>query len=1168
MTRSDHPYRHVEPNAFWRRAVAGLPMADVDPVGRFDLLISPESRVATAGSCFAQHIARHLATRGFNYYVAEPGHPIVPEDLRREHNYGVFSARYGNIYTARQLLQLVDRAFGTFQPAEGPWLDADGSVRDPFRPAIQPGNFISIAEMEADRAQHLAAVREIFERLDVFVFTMGLTECWISKDDGAVFPVCPGVEGGEFDPNRYEFYNQSVDEVVHDLNKVFEKLRAINPGAQVVLTVSPVPLAATAVAGAHVLPATTYSKSVLRVAAQMLTDQHDNVHYFPSFEVITGAYNRGAYYADDLRNVVEAGVEHVMRLFLRHATNLEENTPAQPRAVSEEQRASDAFLRRSTEFVAVECEEALLDEFADDAGVAGDELGQDQARESAAAAGVIRNFCFGAPQTAAEFVGARTAFKESRGFGWIDAGVRRDVVRGETADGVQRGFVLGAGPSVLRLKLQPGRYDLQLRFGDAKGVARAVSVTVAGSAVSRSVETRDKIVQSVRLPVETADGVIDICLDEVEGVARGWALIQLEVLAGGLVAPESPEIVEDPNDLWRLPEETSAGPHALLARWRESIDEGMVLKETGIDREGYLGLISGCVDHFRDLQDENGAIIDPYLQVEFQYSTPCYAYASALLAVHGARPDLAPSSLAAFTFAAAALANRTAADGHEDFYPSPLAHAYALLAQCVEPQALERAAAPLRDFKARRTYRKPPGGRKRSGANWNCKALAGQWLLIQQGLQPDDGYVAESLLKQGRWFDNEHGLYAEGPATYDIFPRAWLADMLAHGYEGPKAEVLEDALERGAISSLFMQSPTGELSIGGRSSHHQWSDALQCVVFEWAAARALARGERDLGGVFKRGARRAVQALLPWKRDSGELWIVKNRVDPGNRHGFEPYSSHSQYNLLTATALGFAFELAGPSEDLTEAPTPAESGRFVLETSPGIDRAFACADGTQVEVALAPVPSQTPRGIVRVHMKDLPSQLPMTDGTPCEPMFNLPAPQSEAIALGLGWEPPGERSRAKAEFVSVAALEAQFARSSISRHAETVHGVFLGVRHEILLPDSPRFIDESIEVEDSLVTVTWTWDADWTGAVALRIPIFAGDGRERSKIRSASAGGEIIVDWAGARCRFLAPDGAGRITVGRKLWPFRNGWFRVAELQASGESLTLQIAGSRASGVS
>lgn len=355
----DHPYKSLPNKAFWRRAVAQPAMEAVDPVGVFTLKIEPETRVATAGSCFAQHVARHLAKAGFNYYITEPGHPLITAAVREAHNYGTFSARYGNIYTARQLTQLMKRAYGHFTPLEAPWVAEDGSVRDPFRPNVQPGGYVSVAEMEADRAQHLAAVRKMFENLDVFVFTLGLTECWESLQDGAVFPLCPGVEGGEFDPEKYVFRNQSAAEVVADMEEFVSALKKVNPGARIILTVSPVPLMATAQPGAQVLTATTYSKSVLRVAAEMLVQAHDFIHYFPSYEVITGSYNRGAYYADDLRNVTEAGVNHVMRLLLHHATGQALDAPARLHQPVDEMPDKTAEMARA--FVEVECDEVALD---------------------------------------------------------------------------------------------------------------------------------------------------------------------------------------------------------------------------------------------------------------------------------------------------------------------------------------------------------------------------------------------------------------------------------------------------------------------------------------------------------------------------------------------------------------------------------------------------------------------------------------------------------------------------------------------------------------------------------------------------------------------------------------------------------------------------------------
>jgi hypothetical protein len=65
----------------------------------------------------------------------------------------------------------------------------------------------------------------------------------------------------------------------------------------------------------HVLVSTTVSKAILRVAADEIERKFDHVTYFPSFEIITSSANCGAYYSEDLREVTERGVGHVMRVF-------------------------------------------------------------------------------------------------------------------------------------------------------------------------------------------------------------------------------------------------------------------------------------------------------------------------------------------------------------------------------------------------------------------------------------------------------------------------------------------------------------------------------------------------------------------------------------------------------------------------------------------------------------------------------------------------------------------------------------------------------------------------------------------------------------------------------------------------------------------------------------
>ena len=357
------PYADLPRRSFWRPSVAEL-----NPFEWRDLYIkrfpiAPDAKIATAGSCFAQHIGRQLRLRGFNYLDAEPPPPSLPAHRHADFGYGLFSARYGNIYTARQLLQLHREAFYRFRPEERTWAK-DGRVYDPFRPNVEPDGFVSADELRALRKHvHLPAVREVFLNCDVFIFTLGLTEAWISKRDGAVFPTCPGTIAGEFDPALHEFHNFGFAEIHSDMVAFIEAARAANPDMKLLLTVSPVPLTATA-SDQHVLSATTYSKSVLRAVAGALYQDYDFVDYFPSYEIVTAPAMRGELYQPDMRNVTARGVDHVMsHFFAQHPPPVAEapGKGARPDPVAARQeRMAREVQADAAEFRAV-CEDEKLD---------------------------------------------------------------------------------------------------------------------------------------------------------------------------------------------------------------------------------------------------------------------------------------------------------------------------------------------------------------------------------------------------------------------------------------------------------------------------------------------------------------------------------------------------------------------------------------------------------------------------------------------------------------------------------------------------------------------------------------------------------------------------------------------------------------------------------------
>lgn len=341
---SSNPYKDRPERAFWSKAAAARHITDI--TGLFDGVPNlAASKIATAGSCFAQHIGKYLKSRDLQYLEYEPAPPFLSAEEAERHGYGLFSCRYGNIYTTRQLRQLFDEAFGKRKPENGVWMK-EGRYYDALRPGVEPRGLICVEEFEALRSSHLSRVRRMFTELDLFVFTLGLTEAWVSNRDDTAYPIAPGVIAGEYDPNEYRFQNFRYNDVHADMLYFIEALRAVNANARVLLTVSPVSLVATATDD-HVLVATTYSKSVLRSVAGDLASDIEGVHYFPSYEVITGAPSRHMFYNPDMRTVCAAGVSAVMRHFFAG------DPPPEKRI--------DAFLAPQTVPGRENCEEAALD---------------------------------------------------------------------------------------------------------------------------------------------------------------------------------------------------------------------------------------------------------------------------------------------------------------------------------------------------------------------------------------------------------------------------------------------------------------------------------------------------------------------------------------------------------------------------------------------------------------------------------------------------------------------------------------------------------------------------------------------------------------------------------------------------------------------------------------
>lgn len=308
-----HPYQNLDSKAFWHLAISKLNALEFNDIFTPKFAINKSQSICAAGSCFAQHIGTQFKKRGYKFLDAERAPQFMdPEDIEK-FGFNLYSARYGNIYSIRQLLQMFQRADGTFKPDETVW-ETNGRFFDPFRPSIEPNGFETAQEVELDQIYHLKQVSSLLQKTQIFVFTFGLTEGWINKKDGAALPTCPGTISGEFDDKKYKFHNYTHAEVMADAESFINYALKINSAIKFLFTVSPVPLTATA-SGQHVLPATVYSKSVLRAVCGELYNKYPQVDYFPSYELVSSHPMRAMFFNPNLRGVSNLGVAHVMNNF-------------------------------------------------------------------------------------------------------------------------------------------------------------------------------------------------------------------------------------------------------------------------------------------------------------------------------------------------------------------------------------------------------------------------------------------------------------------------------------------------------------------------------------------------------------------------------------------------------------------------------------------------------------------------------------------------------------------------------------------------------------------------------------------------------------------------------------------------------------------------------------
>jgi len=278
-------------------------------------ILKENEKIFTIGSCFAREIERVLIENKFDIPVKRFE---VPED-----EFQWPAADLLNEYNAGTIFQRIESVFGKFEYTD------DIGIDDTKNGCVDLFLHIHNKPIRKERlVQRRKEIDELYKELlasSTIIITLGLTECWYDSIGKCYLNKAPSKILIANHPGRYEFHRMDVDDVLKRMSKSIELINK-HSKKNILITVSPVPLEATFTTN-NAIMANSYSKSVLRIVAEKLTEKFDNVDYFPSYEIALsgGLGNFGADNVHVEHHLVKTITEHMINNYYLNNANSQDN---------------------------------------------------------------------------------------------------------------------------------------------------------------------------------------------------------------------------------------------------------------------------------------------------------------------------------------------------------------------------------------------------------------------------------------------------------------------------------------------------------------------------------------------------------------------------------------------------------------------------------------------------------------------------------------------------------------------------------------------------------------------------------------------------------------------------------------------------------------------------
>jgi hypothetical protein len=268
--------------------------------------IKRSSRVFTIGSCFARNIERALLSQ--NIDVVTGKFSLPPEAYMAKANPGGALNKYNTHSIESEILSAFDLVN---YPNSGLIEADDGLWWDPLSTMTKIADFETVSGVR----EKIRAVTQRLVDCDAVVITLGLNEVWVDRETGIYMNQMPPAPLMRKHKDRFAISLSGYEDNMATLERTISVIRSkAKDNLKIVFTVSPVPMGAT-LTPRDVIVANTYSKSMLRICSQALSNKYDFVDYFPSYEMVMNS-PRDITWHDDLIHVRDEAVRFITSYFI------------------------------------------------------------------------------------------------------------------------------------------------------------------------------------------------------------------------------------------------------------------------------------------------------------------------------------------------------------------------------------------------------------------------------------------------------------------------------------------------------------------------------------------------------------------------------------------------------------------------------------------------------------------------------------------------------------------------------------------------------------------------------------------------------------------------------------------------------------------------------------